>query len=707
MRSFLVTVILAVILAGGAAYYFDLWDPQDPLKLPYFTAGDTAKTSTEHSAVDVGELLYGKAEVKEGAVPGGATNPVLPPTDIRPDPIVVPNCPLVVYKKQEVPAEREGQLIIVGEPQFSTDLKKPDQYKQAKIILGKAQEHIYEYVPWQENDLVDPGQIVAVINPALAIKEYNKNQNKLNIAEKEHEASLKIAAEMENKYNRLVRANSLGGRNTVSAEELAIAKLTWEAKIIESETKSEAIQLAKTELDMAKIVHEEHFLRSKLSGKGRIKQILKQQGEAVQKNETVLILEDIEHLRAEGRLEAQYLQRLRDNKIRGKKMLVSIEPRREQAPWRTLKAHKDEVTSLAVSQDDLILSASKDRTVLVWTLLHRSPTRMLEHPSEVLAVACTPKGAKLNYAVTGCADGSLRLWNLSDTSSQPLRELEEKHDDGITALAFSPDGRYFASGSHDNNIILWETATGKQLYVFDAEHGVTEPHQGTITALHFTPQSRLVSASRDGTLRVWELHVQGAHLLQNIAGRSSTVADLGVSQDGRWMLFDKGSVLQLLSIPDGKMVANLSNLTTSTAFDTLAEVSTDGQLILTAGAPEGRLQLWRTPMDDARSFEVTQLVTMERSPVTCAAFAHHSAQLRAEKDAGESFAVSGSKEGNVYIWSIPDRQTVEKYRIRNLRLNYIDEALESGRQGWIRVNLDNSSGQFIPGSTVTIVVEEE
>lgn len=479
-----------------------------------------------------------------------------------------------------------------------------------------------------------------------------------------------------------------------------IAKLTWEAKVADADTKQQAIELARTEMDMAKILYEEHYLRNKLAGKARIKQVLKHPGEAVQKGETVMILEDIENLRAEGRMDPQYMFRLRDNEALGKKMSVTIEPRVEQAPWRPLKAHREEVTGVAVSKDGLIVSVSRDRTVNVWTLAHRSPVRMFELDAEALSVACTPKAAAGNWCVVGGDDGTLTLWDLDDASAKSKWAKPQAHQAGITAVAFSPDGAFLATGGEDNNIRVWDAATGEPKYTCGG-------HQGVVTALNFTPQARLVSAGRDGTLRVWELHEKGAREVSVIAGRTGAVSQLDVSADGRTMLFDKGRELQLLSVPDGRTQNILTNVTAATSFETLARLSPDGRLLLTAGAPEGRLQLWRTPTDTERGFEVAQFATLDRAPVTCAAFAPPGLRLGEGDKAAESFAVSGSKDGYICIWAVPGAEAVENQRLRGLRLDQMHYELEVGRQVRIGVNVANPDGRLIPGGTVTVVIEEE
>src|SRR5207245_2353919 len=53
-----------------------------------------------------------------------------------------------------------------------------------------------------------------------------------------------------------------------------------------------------------------------------------------------------------------------------------------------------------------------------------------------------------------------------------------RHSEGITALAFSPDGKVLASGGTDHTVRFWEGATGKELA---AGHS----HHHAITALVF------------------------------------------------------------------------------------------------------------------------------------------------------------------------------------------------------------------------------
>src|SRR5947209_8099421 len=101
MTRFVVTVVLGVALAAGAAWYFDLWTPpgladERPV---------TGPRSEETALVVIGKLLYPPA-------PEAPEDPA--PQRQGADPIVLPDFTFNVKDKQDVPTQREGQLLFIG-----------------------------------------------------------------------------------------------------------------------------------------------------------------------------------------------------------------------------------------------------------------------------------------------------------------------------------------------------------------------------------------------------------------------------------------------------------------------------------------------------------------------------------------------------------------------------------------------------------------
>lgn len=93
----------------------------------------------------------------------------------------------------------------------------------------------------------------------------------------------------------------------------------------------------------------------------------------------------------------------------------------------------------------------------------------------------------------------------------------EGHTKDISAIAFSPDGKYLASASFDHTIRLWDPATG-------ALRSTLEGHLTVVSAVAFSRDGHLASASWDETVRLWEpvtgvthriLHIDVAHRYPN------------------------------------------------------------------------------------------------------------------------------------------------------------------------------------------------
>ncbi len=72
------------------------------------------------------------------------------------------------------------------------------------------------------------------------------------------------------------------------------------------------------------------------------------------------------------------------------------------------------------------------------------------------------------------------------------------HSDAITAIAFSPDGRYALSGSADNHLRLWEVATGREVRSFTG-------HADKVIAAAFSPDRQYVLSATYKKAVFWEV----------------------------------------------------------------------------------------------------------------------------------------------------------------------------------------------------------
>src|SRR5436309_15637408 len=88
------------------------------------------------------------------------------------------------------------------------------------------------------------------------------------------------------------------------------------------------------------------------------------------------------------------------------------------------------------------------------------------------------------------------------------------HSDKVFAVAWSPDGRYIASGSKDKTVQVWDVATGKTLLTYRDHYEVQ--------SVAWSPDGRrIASASVDKTVQEW--HVATGETLLTYRGDSSIV----------------------------------------------------------------------------------------------------------------------------------------------------------------------------------------
>jgi len=221
----------------------------------------------------------------------------------------------------------------------------------------------------------------------------------------------------------------------------------------------------------------------------------------------------------------------------------------------SLKGHKGWVTSIAttVEQPDMLLSASRDKTIIMWNLTRQEenwgiPVRRLTgHGHYVQDVAISSDG---QFALSGSWDGTLRLWDLN-TGNTTRRFIGHTKD--VLSVAFSADNRQIVSGSRDKTINLWNTL-GQLKYT------ITEDcHTEWVSCVRFSPNLAtplIVSAGWDKLVKVWNL-VQ-CKIRTNLIGHTGYVNTVTVSPDGSLCASGgKDGVAMLWDLNEGRHLSSL------------------------------------------------------------------------------------------------------------------------------------------------------
>jgi WD40 repeat protein len=575
--------------------------------------------------------------------------------------------------KVDVPSQRDSVIIWIG-----TELKPGEAPPADKTKYFEYRNKRYRAI--EAGERVEQDQVVMLLDD----KEAFAAAEAARVQAKSADEVLQKATAVEQSAQKIYAAKFK--TQGFSQLELVQALIEWNrAEATEAQSRAD-LKKAEEDFVQKQVVLEYYTIRSKIPGV--VQPFRQTPGGAVKALETVLQIQNADALRAEGVIPNGLAGRLRAG------MPVTIEPTIEESPRVHRLFHTQGINGIAVGlrgASQFIVSVSDDKTARVWDGVSDFETATFIHPGPVRSVACSPPAASKLYCLTGGDDGKARLWDLSNpkSTSTPTRVLDGAHKGVVSAVAFSPDGRICATADA-RDIAIWDVEKGNRKYL------LPQHHLGEITSLRFTPQTKLVSASRDNTIRIWSLGQDGGKLDYTHEGRSGDVLRPGVSNDGRYLLADIGSTLRLMTIAEPRTEGVLENINDSSRFSGFALFSFDGGMVVTGSQSEGSISIWRTPTPGKRATELRHLAPRDHAAAfTCAAIAP-----REENP----FAVTGTKNGEIYLWSIPTEKEITK--LEGV-LSFIDQnSAASTKQRRVWADFKNSTNPPMPvGTNVTIVAE--
>jgi WD40 repeat protein len=172
----------------------------------------------------------------------------------------------------------------------------------------------------------------------------------------------------------------------------------------------------------------------------------------------------------------------------------------EQKLIRRFQAHANHGYLVYFLMDgEVLASCGDDTSVLLWNASTGEAVSELEGNSTTAALDRSPDGRLL---VSGKQDRYARVWDI-ETHKQ-ICELDLGIREGVRCLAsclcFSPDGRFVAVGTNQNIIRLCDARTGKQIATFTG-------HEDDIQTVTFHPSGGLLASSdMAGVIRLWPLN---------------------------------------------------------------------------------------------------------------------------------------------------------------------------------------------------------
>ena len=202
-----------------------------------------------------------------------------------------------------------------------------------------------------------------------------------------------------------------------------------------------------------------------------------------------------------------------------------------------------------------VVTLSSDRTVRVWQLPSMHLVRVLRLPQEgsseglPVGLAISPDGSTIAVGGrTGMTWEKTASIYLYDSATGHMVRRLDGWADAISALDWSPDGRFLAVGMAGRRGIKWmDTATWKTVAQDDA-------YGDSVNFLHFSAQGWLAASAADGAVRLYDLG--HALVARQSVGISKLLGGVRFSPDGKTLalgIIDK-PIAVLLKVPSLDLV---------------------------------------------------------------------------------------------------------------------------------------------------------
>ncbi|MFT5193799.1 MAG: WD40 repeat protein/energy-coupling factor transporter ATP-binding protein EcfA2 [Candidatus Promineifilaceae bacterium] len=296
-----------------------------------------------------------------------------------------------------------------------------------------------------------------------------------------------------------------------------------------------------------------------------------------------------------------------------------------------LAGHTSLAKGAAFSPDGSVLISVGDNSApLIWDLKQqKTSTQILPVSDWVHQVDWSPDGG---HIAAGLRDGTAVL--IDSQTGEILQTLSVSSEFRTGDLLYSPDGKWLATVSEDENIRLWKAGANYRL----ARELTLTRDQEELPAISvaFSPDSRLIASSAEGVLYVWEVEDVNA-TVRTFADEELAPEVLEFSADGsKIATVDEGFNIQIRDSDQLDQVLN--TLTGHTNYIQALAFSADGNW-LASGGDDSLILVW-------------DLNNLDKEPRKLED--HQSFVWSLDFSPDSQLLLSGSDDNTVRIWNMSD-----------------------------------------------------
>jgi dipeptidyl aminopeptidase/acylaminoacyl peptidase len=299
--------------------------------------------------------------------------------------------------------------------------------------------------------------------------------------------------------------------------------------------------------------------------------------------------------------------------------------------WESLPAGLMPALAIALSPDGTRVACSHGNVAVVRDATSGAAITSLGGQTDfVQSIAWSPDGKRLAVG----SHGKVRLWTVAADSAWPDPIVLQPISERANAIAFSPDGSLIAVGaglpSASGEITVWQSTDGKEI------KRLADAHSDLVTGLAFSPDGQLLaSSSADKFVKVFK--VADYSLTKSLEGHTGAVLGITWSPDGKQIASaGADSALKIWNVEAGEQAASITDHkqeVTAVRF-----LPGKREIMTTAGDRLGRI--WNA--DDGKLLRVLQGAS--------------DFLLSLDVSTNGKVLLAGSQTGEVHLWNADDGQ---------------------------------------------------
>jgi len=174
----------------------------------------------------------------------------------------------------------------------------------------------------------------------------------------------------------------------------------------------------------------------------------------------------------------------------------------KESPFREYRVHTEDIIDICWSpnNENLLITASIDKSVILWDITQSNYIRKFDHPGIVSCVCFCPYNTEEDLFITACIDKFIRVWSPNKKNVIDYINIQEF----IISVAFYPNSYNLIVGCHTGKCSIFEFKPKlKYSFSFDCKNKVGKFSDGRkVNAIEFVNNNQILLTTNDSRVRL-------------------------------------------------------------------------------------------------------------------------------------------------------------------------------------------------------------